>query len=183
MRTMIYFTAVSLDGFIAGPGGELDWLFSSGDYGYTPFYETVDCLVMGRKTWDTVRSFEGSYPHPGKPAYVFTHQAAQAIAPREPVPEFQPITQDPTAFVRYLKSQSGGGIWLVGGGQIAGVLERAGLIDRLVLSIHPVTLGGGARLFAELGAGLSGAPSRQDWRLEQKEIFPDGLVQLTYEKG
>lgn len=70
MRPVVCFIATSLDGYIAGPAGEIDWLFTDQDYGYTPFFETVDAVVMGRKTYDLCLSFD-VYPYPGRTAYVW----------------------------------------------------------------------------------------------------------------
>jgi len=71
MRKLILFIATSLDGYIAGPNGEIDWLFTDQEYGYSEFYATIDTVVMGRKTYDLSLSF-GEYPYPGTQAFVFS---------------------------------------------------------------------------------------------------------------
>ena len=75
LRKVILFIATSLDGYIAGPAGEIDWLFQDQDYGYAEFYESVEYIVMGRKTYETALSFE-EWPHPGKQTFVFTRTGA-----------------------------------------------------------------------------------------------------------
>jgi dihydrofolate reductase len=73
MPKVVLFIATSLDGYIAGPDGEIDWLFHDADYGYTAFFDSVEVLVMGRKTYELSLSF-GEWPYGDKPAYVFTRQ-------------------------------------------------------------------------------------------------------------
>ena len=70
MRPLVCFIATSLDGYIAGPAGEIDWLFTDQDYGYTPFYANVDTVVMGRKTYDLCLT-SVSIPYPRIPNYVW----------------------------------------------------------------------------------------------------------------
>ncbi|MBI2145334.1 dihydrofolate reductase family protein [Candidatus Woesearchaeota archaeon] len=73
MRKVNLFIACSLDGYIAGPKGEIDWLFSDGDYGYSKFYKSVDAIIMGRKTYELSLSFD-SWPHTGKKTYVLSRK-------------------------------------------------------------------------------------------------------------
>jgi dihydrofolate reductase len=169
MREISYFVASSLDGFIAGPGESIDWLFTDGDYGYSEFYRTVDCVVMGRKTFELSLSFP-EYPYPGKKAYVFTRRTL-----KPPGADVVVVKESPDAFLAELKQQEGGRIWFVGGGELGGELIQAGLIDEIVLTIHPVTLGGGVPLF-------KAHDRRTDWSVDSVKSYRNGLVQVTYRR-
>ena len=169
MRDVTYFVACSLDGFIARLDESFDWLFTDDDYGYAEFYRSVDCVVMGRKTFDAALHFV-EYPYPGKRAYVFSRRAAES-----PIAEAEFVAEDPARFVKKLKLQPGGRIWVVGGGAIAAALLQAGLIDEMVLSVHPITLGQGVPVFERHGIETR-------WSVHSTRVFQNGLVQVTYRK-
>ncbi len=169
MRDVTYFVACSLDGFIARLDESFDWLFTDDDYGYAEFYRSVDCVVMGRKTFDAALHFV-EYPYPGKRAYVFSRRAAES-----PIVEAEFVSEDPARFVKKLKLQPGGRIWVVGGGAIAAALLQAGLIDEMVLSIHPITLGQGVPVFERHGIETR-------WSVYSTRVYQSGLVQVTYRK-
>lgn len=165
-RKVRCFIAASLDGFIADARGEVEWLWTDDDYGYTDFIEGVDALLIGRKTYEQVRGF-GSWPYAHLRSYVFT---SQALAPD---PNVVFVRDEASAFIRELKAQPGGDLWLVGGGALNAACLRAGLVDELVLSIQPLLLGEGVRLFAppfEL----------QNLALQGSKVYDSGLIQLTY---
>jgi dihydrofolate reductase len=170
MRDLTYFVATSLDGFIAGPDGSIDWLFTDGDYGYSDFYRSVDCVVMGRKTFELSLSFP-EYPYLGNRAYVFTHRTL-----KPPHSDVVIVHEAPDAFLAELKQQAGGRIWFVGGGELGGALDQAGLIDELVLTIHPVSLGRGIPLF-------NPHDRRTSWSVQAVTSFRNGLVQVTYRRS
>ncbi len=169
MRDVSYFVACSLDGMIAGPNDAIDWLFTDDDYGFAEFYRSVDCLVMGRKTFDAALSFD-PFPYAGKRVFVVTRTRGAA-----PLPDVEFVNDDPARVVRRLKLEPGGRVWVVGGGQVVAPLLDAGLVDELVLTIHPVTLGRGARLFETHEA-------RNRWRLHSTRSYHNGLVQVTYRR-
>ncbi len=166
MRKITYFVACSLDGYIAQKDGGIGWCFIDADYGYKAFYDSVDTLLMGRITFDLTRQWHERWP--GKKVLVFSR-----IESRSELPEVAFTAEAPVMVAERLKKEAGGGIWLVGGFGLAGTLLRARLVDELVLSIHPVTLGDGIPLF----------PQDSDitqWRLVAADAFPSGLVQLRY---
>jgi dihydrofolate reductase len=169
MRDVSYFVACSLDGFIATIDDRFDWLFTDDDYGFDEFYRSVDCVVMGRRTFDVAMAFE-EYPYAKKRAYVFTRRGAES-----PIPEAQFVSEDPARFVKRLKQEPGGRIWVVGGGMVATALMQVGLIDELILTIHPITLGQGVPLFAPHG-------TRSGWKLQSTKSYYNGLVQTTYRR-
>ncbi|MFW6232735.1 MAG: dihydrofolate reductase family protein, partial [Bacteroidota bacterium] len=74
MRKLILYIASSLDGFIAGEDNDIGWLFTDDEYGYAEFIETVDTILMGRKTYDLVKSRK-KWPYPDKKCYVFTKES------------------------------------------------------------------------------------------------------------
>ncbi len=169
MRDVTYFVACSLDGFIARMDESFDWLFADEDYGFAEFYRSVDAVVMGRKTFDLALAFD-EYPYRGKRAYVFSRHQIDS-----PLDDAEFVTEDPARFVKKLKQQPGGRIWVVGGGEISAALLQAGLVDELVLSIHPITLGQGVPLFERYGVETR-------WVVYSSRVYQNGLVQVTYRK-
>lgn len=171
MTQLIYYVAVSLDGFIAPLDGSLDWLapYNAGgeDYGYGEFYKTVDALIEGSKTYEQALTF-GEWPHPGKPCWVVTNRKFES---RQPEVHFTSVT--PADLIRYLSTLGHKRVWLVGGSQLAASFRAAGLITEYVLSIVPVFLGAGRPLFA-------GSGPVENLRLVETKPYPSGLVQVQY---
>jgi dihydrofolate reductase len=165
MRKIVCFIACSLDGYIARTDHGIDWLFTDQDYGYTPFYVSVDTILMGRKTYDLTKQF-GEYPYKGKQSYVFTKHSPA----RDPHVTF---VSDISPFVHKLLAANGKDIWLVGGGEVLQFFLEHDLLDELVISIHPVLLGKGIPLFPV---------SRQQVQLKyvSSESFSSGLLQVRY---
>ena len=150
MRTVTYGAACSLDGFITGPEGALDWLHFSTDVQQVmaTYWASVDTILMGRKTWD----FAASQPAPpssgGEPSvktYVFSRTLGAIDRPGVEL-----VKSDAGAFVRGLKDGAGKGICLMGGGELAATLLDAGVVDEVGLNVHPVLLGGGVPMFAAM---------------------------------
>jgi dihydrofolate reductase len=168
MRPLVCFIATSLDGYIAGPAGEIDWLFTDQDYGYTSFYANVDTVVMGRKTYDLCLTFD-EYPYPGIPNYVWTRT-------RRGMDEHATfVSGDIVELLKELKEKHGKTIWLVGGSALVGEAIKHDLLDELIVSVHPIVLGNGVPLFPR------GLPKTQ-FQLVKSESFTSGLVQLTYRR-
>jgi len=160
MRIVTYGGAVSLDGFLAGVDGAIDWLHFSKDVQdvMTNYWKDVDTILMGRRTYDVAvsSSREASTSKkrtkeqpPNKPAvrtYVFS-RTLQSID--EPGVEL--VRGDAVEFVRGLKRRTGKEICLMGGGELAQSLLAAGLVDRIGLNIHPILLGSGIPTFRDPG--------------------------------
>ncbi|WP_422121969.1 dihydrofolate reductase family protein [Planococcus sp. X10-3] len=145
-RKIVCYIAESLDGYIATEDDSLDWLFKiegEGDAGYSEFMETIDTVVMGRRTYDWVMEFEkGEYPYPEIKSYVFSH------TPPSSFPDNVEFTNmDIPAFADKLKSSAGKNIWVIGGSKLLAEFLEAGLIDEFIISIAPVTIGNGIPLF------------------------------------
>ena len=164
------FIAASLDGFIARRDGGLDWLSivetPGEDYGYARFFGDVDALVMGRGTYDTVRGFP-AWPYGDKRCVVLAHHPPEAQ-------HGETFHAGPSApLLERLHADGVRRVYVDGGAVIRQFLGE-GLIDDITLSIIPVILGDGIRLFDGGGAG-------RRLRLRASQAFASGLVQLTYE--
>jgi dihydrofolate reductase len=170
MRTVTYGAACSLDGFISGPGGSLDWLHWSDDAKsiMTTFWGNVDTILMGRKTWDIAAQQKGGSAGGGMHSYVFS-RTLDAIE-RKGVTL---VKDDAGEFVRALKTRPGKDICVLGGGDFARSLLAAGAIDEVGFNIHPVLLGSGAPLVLDAGRRVG---------LELKECRPidGGCVYVVY---
>ena len=141
MRTVTYGAACSLDGFITGPDGAIDWLHMSRDVQalMRDYWATVDTILMGRKTWEFAQGMGGGPDVGGGiTTYVFSRTLPE-IARRG----VQLVREDAGAFVRALKERPGKGICVMGGGELARALLDAGVVDEVGLNVHPVLLGGG----------------------------------------
>lgn len=148
MRTVTYGAACSLDGFIAGSGGEIDWLHYSPDVNaiMRDYWTSVDTILMGRKTWDqAVRMGGGSMGGASKiKTYVFSRTLTSLAAKGVEL-----VHGDAGAFVRDLKRGSGKGICLMGGGDFARSLFAVNVVDEVGMNVHPVLLGTGVPMFLD----------------------------------
>jgi dihydrofolate reductase len=164
------FIATSLDGFIARANGNLDWLPAGGGepHGYDEFIATVDALVIGRKTYETVLAFD-TWPYGEKPVFVLSTRAL-ATAPSGAVVER--MSGDSAEIASRLAARGIGHIYVDGGITIQRFLQ-AGLIQRLIITRIPVLLGAGIPLFGDLS---------RDIRLRHVATrqFAGGLVQSEY---
>jgi dihydrofolate reductase len=145
MRRVTYDGAISLDGFLAGPGESIDWLRWSDDAAKlsAESFKGVDTMLMGRKTFEAGQRLGGGPVMKGVRTYVFS-RAVEALPER---PDYELVREDVVEFVRRLKAADGGGILVMGGGELGSALIDAGLVDEIGFSIHPVLLGGGAPAF------------------------------------
>lgn len=167
------FIATSLDGFIAGPNDELDWLASverpGEDYGYEAFVRTVDVLVMGRRSYEVVLGFP-EWRYAGKRVCVMS-RSLSASAMQHGAEVF---AGSPSELVAKLRADGAKRAYVDGGALIRSFLA-AGLIDDLTISVLPILLGRGVPLFT----GEGGVP-RHELVLEESRAFPSGLVQSRY---
>ena len=169
MRKVKLFIASSLDCYIAREDGRIDWLFTDADYGYTKFYDSIDTIIVGRKSYDQSLTLD-EYPYKGKKVYVFTRKKVRKNNNEQDVEYIDTNIQD---FVTSLTQSIGKDIWLLGGGEIASVLLNAGLVDEIILSIHPISLGRGIPL-------LRNIQKEVNLKLENSLSFDSGLTQLYY---
>jgi dihydrofolate reductase len=165
------FVGTSVDGFIARADGALDFLPPGGGepHGYDEFMATVDALVIGRKTYETVLGFD-AWPYGEKPVFVLSSGTLQP-APKEAVVEC--LTGSPQEIVAHLSARGIRHIYVDGGITIQGFLE-SGLIQRLVITRVPVLIGSGIPLFGK---------TTRDIALKHiaTHQYASGLVQSEYE--
>jgi dihydrofolate reductase len=173
-RKVILYIAISLDGYIAQPNDDLGFLSiveqEGQDYGYGAFVETVDTVILGRKTYDKVMSMGFDFPHADKDVYIITR------TPRPNVGSVQFYTQDLQSLVHKLKSENGKNIFCDGGAEIVNELLKNDLIDEFIISVIPILVGNGTRLFKD------GRPE-QKLELVSVKSFDKGLTQLHYRRA
>jgi dihydrofolate reductase len=163
------FIAVSLDGYIARRDGSIDWLDAvqrpGEDYGVRAFFDTIDALVVGRRTYETALGFP-TWPYAGKHCVVLTH----ATLPARHGERFH--AGDPRPVLAQLAAEGARRVYVDGGAVISHFLAD-GLVDDLTLSVIPILLGDGARLFGPGGV-------EKTLTLVRSQAYPSGLVQLEY---
>jgi dihydrofolate reductase len=170
MRSIRLFIACSLDGYIAREDGGVDWLFHDQDYGMSEFYKSIDTVLIGRKTHDFM--IRSGFPYyKGKKNCVFSRSKKP-----EKTEHVQFVSEDVRDFVEALQKRPGKGIWLVGGARLIESFLKEGLIDEMILSIHPVVLGKGIPLFG-------GDFKPIDLELSKCVPYDSGLVQLWYRRS
>src|SRR5690554_6066797 len=175
MRKISLFIAMSLDGYIAKPNDDLSFLKlvekEGEDYGYTKFTETIDTLIIGRKTYDYVLNEIGAshYDNGERDVYVIT----RTEKPNKGRTIF--YTGSLIELVEKLKSESGKNIYCDGGAEVINELLKNDLIDELIISVIPILLGNGTRLFKD------GRPEKVLEFVSAKS-FDTGLTQLHYNR-
>lgn len=174
-RKLILYISMSLDGFLATNDDDLSWLSvvekEGEDYGYTEFNSTVDTYIVGRKTYETVLKLTGGTFPPSKQhkCYVITRQERT----NENGVSF--YNRDIEKLITQLKNENGKNIYCDGGGQIVKLLMDENLIDEYRISVIPIILGDGKRLF------IGGTPMIKLKALSCKQ-YESGLIQLRYER-
>lgn len=175
MRTLSIFIATSLDGYIAKPNNDLSFLKlvekDGEDYGYAKFTATIDTIIVGRKTYDWVNKEIGSshYDNGDRNVYVITRTEKPGVG------KTTFYTGNLTELVKKLKSENGKNIYCDGGAEIINELLKNDLIDECIISIIPVLVGNGIRLFQD---------NRPEHELELISVksFETGLTQLHYQR-
>jgi len=140
------------------------------DYGYADFVSTVDTVILGRKTYDWVMKQVGEFPHADKNAYIITRTVRPTIG------KTVFYSGDLTDLVRKLKSENGKNIFCDGGAEIVNELLKNDLLDEIIISVIPILVGNGTRLFKD------GRPE-QKLKLENVKTFDTGLTQLHYKRA
>src|SRR5215213_8126596 len=169
MRRVRYRVATSLDGFIAGPNGEIDWIVPDPTADFTSLYASVDTVLLGRRTYELTLQ-PGAPPWPdGWRIYVCSRTLDPAQHPGVVV-----ISDNIDTVVTALRAEAGPDIWLFGGGSLFASLLAADLVDDIELAVMPVLLGDGVPLVSP------GAP-RSRLTLTRSNASPSGIVNLHYE--
>lgn len=178
MRKVILDLAVTLDGFIEGPNGEIDWCILDDDMDFNGFLSGIDTIFYGRVSYDTWGNFQPDANVSEtekrlwqdihvKKKYVFSSQNRQ-----DDKATF--ISSDMVDTVAEIKQQDGKDIWLYGGASLVKTFIQSGLIDTYRLSVHPIVLGSGKPLFENLRG-------RIPLKLIKSNTFKSGVVQLIYQ--
>jgi dihydrofolate reductase len=170
-RKVILYIAMSLDGYIAKPNDDMSFLSiveqEGEDYGYAKFISSIDTVIMGRKTYSWIMSQIRNFPHADKDSYIITR------TPRPAIENTKFYTGNIRQLIIDLKKVSGENIFIDGGAEIVNELLKDHLIDEFIISIIPILLGEGIRLFK------TGRPL-QNLKLVSSKQYDKGLVQLYY---
>lgn len=167
MRDLVYSVAASLDGYIAGPNGEFDWIFHDPTIDFEEIFSQFDTAIMGRICYEDMLRLGRSPKEFGMKIYVASTTLNSAEHPDVTI-----VSSNLAKTVSELKRKSGKAVWLFGGGITFRSLLDSGLVDRVEVSLIPILLGGGVPL----------VPLGRRWPLIFKDsrTFPSGIVSLTY---
>ena len=170
-RKAILYIATSLDGYIAKPNDDLSFLSiveqEGEDYGYANFVKSVDTVILGRKTYDWVLTHVSEFLHADKDSYIITR------TPQPGKGKINFYTGDLKELVLRLKSERGKHIFIDGGAEIVNELLKQKLIDEFIISVIPILIGNGTRLFKD------GRPE-QTLKFVEVRKFDTGLLQVHY---
>ena len=172
-RKIIAEVAISADGYIARPDGDVAWLDRprpKGDYGMGEFVKSIDTILMGRKTYDKgiELGMKSSGFGPKIKSYVFSRNPQGSL-----LPGFEFVNEPVKPFVQRLRAQPGKNIWMMGGGEIVASFLDAGELDEFSLHVIPVLIGEGIPLIQPRHRLI-------ELKLLSTMKFPDGVVHLNY---
>jgi dihydrofolate reductase len=172
-RKVILYIAISLDGYIAKPNDDLSFLAivekEGEDYGYADFVNSIDTVIIGRKTYDWIMDQVPEFIHADKNTYVITRTAKESIG------NTSFYTGNLKDLILKLKTEQGKDIFIDGGAEIVNQLLKENLIDEFIISIIPILVGDGIKLFKD------GRPEQQLELISSKQ-FEKGLMQLHYKR-
>jgi len=173
VRKVILYIATSLDGYIAKPNDDLNFLSivqqEGEDYGYTDFIKSIDTVILGRKTYDWVMTQVSEFPHADKNTYVITR------TPKPSIGKINFYAGKLNELINKLMAESGENIFIDGGAEIVNELLKENLIDEFIISVIPILVGNGTKLFKD------GRPEQKLELLSTKQ-FKKGLTQLHYKR-
>jgi dihydrofolate reductase len=170
MRRIRYSVAMSLDGFIAGPQGEYDWIPNESEIDWGAFMPRFDTVLMGRRSYEAALAAPSGSVLPAMPTYVFSRTLRPGDHPGVTI-----VGTDLEPTMESLRGRGGGKeIWLFGGGELFRSLLERGYVDVVEVGLVPVLLGRGIPFLP--GLGTRTAP-----RLTDTRRYPTGIMLLTYE--
>lgn len=165
-RKLILNLCTSLDSFIEGPNGEIDWCYTDQDYGMTEFLSQVDTILYGRKSFDQMMEMAPDMFSDKKHIVVSSSYGTSDKVS-------QVISNNIETEIRALKNAEGKDIWLFGGAKLVTTLLNLNLIDEMIISMHPIILGNGKPLFVDI-------TERKQLVLTNTINYSTGLIQLYY---
>ena len=169
MRRIRYQVAMSLDGYIAGPKGEADWIIMDPDIDFGTLWAQFDTLLIGRRTFEVMtRGKKKAGATPGMKTVVVSRTLRQRDYPKVTI-----LADNVEQAVSELRAESGKNIWLFGGGQLFGSLLGMGLVDTVEVAVIPVLLGGGIPL-------LPPPAEQTKLKLTGHKMYKTGIVSLEY---
>jgi len=169
MRRIRYSVAMSLDGFIAGPQGEYDWIPTEPEIDWGAFMARFDTMLMGRRSYEAALAAPGGNALSDMATYVFSRTLRPEDHPRVII-----VGANLDQTIDDLRGRSGKEIWLFGGGQLFRSLLERGCVDVVEVGLIPVLLGRGIPFLPGLG-------QRATLRLTDTRRYPSGIMLLTYE--
>jgi len=169
VRRVLYSVASSLDGFIAGPQAEIDWIPDEPAIDWDEFLGRFDTALVGRRTYEAMVRQSRDNPLSGMRTLVFSRTLHALELPGATL-----VNDDAARYVRALRAGEGRDIWLMGGGVLFRALLQAGLVDGVEVGLVPVLLGGGLRL-------LPDSSVRAQLELARAREYPSGIMLLTYD--
>ena len=169
MRRVRYVVAMSLDGYIAGPNGEADWIIMDPEIDFRALFEQFDAFLLGRKTFESMGATGGGRQS-GVQTIVFSRTLRQQDYPNVTI-----VSEDPEQALADLRAKPGKDIWLFGGGSLFRSLLEARLVDTVEVSVIPVLLGEGISLLPPKTSS-----ERFGLKLVSSRTFETGIVSLEY---
>lgn len=167
MKRVRYCVAMSLDGYIAGPAGEADWIIMDPDIDFRALFEQFDTVLLGRRTFEAMVQGQTA-EMPGMKTYVFSRTLRQGDYPNVTM-----VAEKSVHVLTALRTASGKDIWLFGGGLLFRSLVEAGVVDTVEVTVIPVLLGGGIPLLPP--------PAKQvSLKLTGHRAYETGIVSLEY---
>lgn len=174
-RKLKLYIAQSIDGYIADKNGGIDFLTACPnpnnlDYGYKEFTNTIDTVIMGRKTYETILGFNIPWPYADCQNYIVTSNPQYNIATENT----ELISDKLIEKIKSLKQEDGKDIWLVGGGVLVSELLNHNLIDEMIIYTMPIIIGEGLPLFPN-------NPKETIFNLIRSNTLDTGVVELVYQ--
>lgn len=167
MRRRRYCVASSLDGFIAGPNGEYDWIRPDAGIDFAALHRQFDTLLMGRRTYEVARTRLDLLKNTAKRIIVVS-----TTLKKSGQEQINILSNNLSDAIAALKSEPGKDIWLMGGGVLFRTLLDFGLVDTVEASVFPILLGAGTPLIP--------AGQRACLKLEHSKELPSGILMLSY---